>query len=252
MRVAFVAALAAAGARSAPRSRSAARRATPYAVHRLVSDRAAARCARDARSSTRGGSPRARPGRGGRRTRRARRARSTRATGRKQLLTVHVDGGPTGIAYYGGKEFRVAARRQAPIRRGSSTRARTGSCARGRRPCRAAGRRSRRSSSTRLRRRRSSAASRSPAAALYATDFHNARVDVYDGRWHRIRRAGAFVDRAIPDVVRAVRHPGDRRSRVRHVRLRAPVNGNDAPTGGYVDEFDLDGGSSRASRTGAR
>ena len=22
---------------------------------------------------------------------------------------------------------------------------------------------------------------------------------------------------------------------------RAPVNGNDAPTGGYVDEFDLDG-----------
>ena len=31
--------------------------------------------------------------------------------GRKQLLTVTVDGGPTGVAYYGGKSFRVSAGR---------------------------------------------------------------------------------------------------------------------------------------------
>ena len=33
------------------------------------------------------------------------------AAGRKQLLTVHVDGGPTGVAFYGGKGFRVQAGR---------------------------------------------------------------------------------------------------------------------------------------------
>ena len=33
---------------------------------------------------------------------------------------------------------------------------------------------------------------------------------------------------------------------------RAPVNGNDAPTGGYVDEFDLDGRLvARVARMGA-
>jgi uncharacterized protein (TIGR03118 family) len=33
---------------------------------------------------------------------------------------------------------------------------------------------------------------------LYATDFHNGRVDVFDGSFHRIRRPGAFVDRRLP------------------------------------------------------
>jgi uncharacterized protein (TIGR03118 family) len=33
---------------------------------------------------------------------------------------------------------------------------------------------------------------------LYATDFHNGRVDVFDGSFDLIRRRGAFVDRKLP------------------------------------------------------
>lgn len=33
---------------------------------------------------------------------------------------------------------------------------------------------------------------------LYATDFHNGRVDVFDGSFTRISRRGAFVDRKLP------------------------------------------------------
>jgi uncharacterized protein (TIGR03118 family) len=33
---------------------------------------------------------------------------------------------------------------------------------------------------------------------LYATDFHNGRVDVFDGSFHPIETAGAFVDPGIP------------------------------------------------------
>jgi uncharacterized protein (TIGR03118 family) len=76
---------------------------------------------------------------------------------------------------------------------------------------------------------------------VYATDFHNARVSVYDAQWHRIRRVGAFVDRAIPDWYA----PFGIQAIGGHVFVtyvaRAPVNGNDSPTGGYVDEFDRDG-----------
>ncbi len=33
---------------------------------------------------------------------------------------------------------------------------------------------------------------------LYATDFHNGRVDVFDGNFHQLNAAGAFVDPHIP------------------------------------------------------
>lgn len=33
---------------------------------------------------------------------------------------------------------------------------------------------------------------------LYATDFHNARVDVFDGNFHQVHAPGAFVDPKIP------------------------------------------------------
>jgi uncharacterized protein (TIGR03118 family) len=33
---------------------------------------------------------------------------------------------------------------------------------------------------------------------LYATDFHNAKVDVYDGNWGLINTPGAFVDPKLP------------------------------------------------------
>ena len=82
---------------------------------------------------------------------------------------------------------------------------------------------------------------------LYATDFHNARVDVYDAQWRRIRVPGAFVDRSIPDWYA----PFGIQAIGGHVFVtyvwRAPVNGNDAPTGGYVDEFDRTASCLRAS-----
>jgi uncharacterized protein (TIGR03118 family) len=76
---------------------------------------------------------------------------------------------------------------------------------------------------------------------LYATDFHNARVEVFDARWRRLERPGAFVDRTIPAWYAPFGiHAVGGHLFVTYV-YRAPVNGNDAPTGGFVDEFDLDG-----------
>ena len=73
---------------------------------------------------------------------------------------------------------------------------------------------------------------------LYVTDFHNARVVVLDSKWQQVRL------RAARSPTRRSRR-GTRRSASqaigRHIFVtyawRAPVNGNDAPTGGYVDEF---------------
>jgi uncharacterized protein (TIGR03118 family) len=160
--------------------------------------------------------------------------------GHKQALTVSVPGGPTGVVFYGGRGFVVRAGKAAgPARfiyacedgmiRGWSpvvpdswsTEAEVAVDAGG-----------------------TGAVFRGLALAgerLYATDFHNARVLVFDSRWRRVVRAGAFVDRTIPSWyapfgIQAI----GRRVFVTYA-WRAPVNGNDAPTGGYVDEFDLDG-----------
>jgi uncharacterized protein (TIGR03118 family) len=75
---------------------------------------------------------------------------------------------------------------------------------------------------------------------LYATDFHNGRVDVFDGAWRRVDKRG-FRDARIPAwyAPSGIQAIGD------HIFVtyiwRAPVDGNDAPSGGYVDEFDRDG-----------
>jgi uncharacterized protein (TIGR03118 family) len=160
--------------------------------------------------------------------------------GRRQLLTVSVAGGPTGVTWHAGPGFLVSAgRASAPARfiyacedgklrawaptvpAGWSTQAVV-------------------------------VADAGAEAAVfrgvtidgdrvYATDFHNARVDIYDSRWRRVRPAGAFVDRSIPDwyapfgiqVIGGLVF-------VTYVG-RAPVDGNDDPTGGYVDEFDRNG-----------
>ena len=76
---------------------------------------------------------------------------------------------------------------------------------------------------------------------LYATDFHNARVDVFDANWRRLRLPGSFTDSTIPSWYAPdnIQLLGGRLF-VTYVG-RAPVNGNDDPTGGYVDEFDLAG-----------
>jgi uncharacterized protein (TIGR03118 family) len=171
------------------------------------------------------------------------------ADGHKQALRIAVPGGPTGVVFNAGRGFLVhGGGHEAPARflyacedgmirawtptvpSGWSTRAVTavdtgvsGTVFRG--LTLAAGR-------------------------LYATDFHNARVLVFDSRWRRIVRRGAFVDRSIPSWyapfgIQAV----GRRIFVTYA-WRAPVNGNDAPTGGYVNEFDLDGRLvSRVGRT---
>ena len=161
------------------------------------------------------------------------------ADGREQTLPVAVPGGPTGVVFNGGDGFVVrGGRRAAPARfiyacedgmirgwsptvpRGWSTEAEiavdasaTGAVFRG--LAIAGGR-------------------------LYATDFHNARVLVFDARWRRILR-GAFVDRRLPAWYAPFGIAAFGGRVFVTYAWRAPVNGNDAPTGGYVDEFDLDG-----------
>ena len=160
--------------------------------------------------------------------------------GHKQALTVAVPGGPTGVVFYGGRGFVVRSGGAAAparflyacedgmIRVWSPTVPASWST----------------EAVVAVDEGGSAAVFRGIALAgerLYATDFHNARVLVFDSRWRRMARPGAFVDPAIPSWyapfgIQAI----GRRIFVTYA-WRAPVNGNDAPTGGYVDEFDLDG-----------
>jgi uncharacterized protein (TIGR03118 family) len=160
--------------------------------------------------------------------------------GRKQALTVRVDGGPTGVVFSGGRGFPVrGGGRSAPARfiyacedgmirawtptvpHGWSTEAEVTVDAGG-----------------------SGAVFRGVALAgerLYATDFHNGRVLVFDSHWRQVRRPGAFVDRSLPAAYAPFGIVADRGRIFVTYAGRAPVNGNDAPIGGYVDEFDLSG-----------
>jgi uncharacterized protein (TIGR03118 family) len=172
-------------------------------------------------------------------------------SGRKQALTVRVDGGPTGVVFNGGSGFVVrggghaaparfiyacedgAIRAWSPtVPKGWSAEAvvavdsgPTGSLYRG------------------------IALSH---GRLYATDFHNDRVVVFDSRWRRVALLrGAFHDPALPTWYSPfnVAAFGDRI--FVSFASPAPVNGNDAPTGGYVDEFDRSGRLvARVSRPG--
>jgi uncharacterized protein (TIGR03118 family) len=78
---------------------------------------------------------------------------------------------------------------------------------------------------------------------LYATDFHNAQVDVFNGAWHNVTPAGAFVDPSMPDgyapfgiqrigssiFVTYGKQDGDAHDEV------------DGQSLGFVDEYDLQG-----------
>ena len=167
------------------------------------------------------------------------------ADGRKQALAVSVPGGPTGVAYNGGRGFLVrGGGRAAPARflyacedgriRAWSPTVPNGWSA---------------EAEIVVDRAASAAVFKGVALAtlpdgsrrLYATDFHNGRVLVFDSRWRPVVRRGAFVDPSLgtgyaPFNVLAA----GGRLFVSYARP-APVNGNDAPTGGYVDEFDLQG-----------
>jgi uncharacterized protein (TIGR03118 family) len=161
-------------------------------------------------------------------------------SGRKQALTVSVPGGPTGVVFYGGRGFAVrAGRAAAPARfiyacEDGMIRAWTPTVPG--------------SWSTQA----VVAVDDGPTGALfrgitlarehlYVADFHNARVLVYDSLWRRVEKRGAFVDPAVPSWYApfGIQAVGNRIFVT--YAWRAPVNGNDAPTGGYVDEFDLDG-----------
>jgi uncharacterized protein (TIGR03118 family) len=105
--------------------------------------------------------------------------------GLKQLLTVSVPGGPTGIVYYGGQGFRVTAGRATDPARfiyaceDGMLRAWT--------PTVPSGWSTR--SLVMVDGAKEAAVFRGLAIAgerIYATDFHNARVNVYDNRWRRV------------------------------------------------------------------
>ena len=160
--------------------------------------------------------------------------------GRKQALTIDVPCGPTGIAAYTGRGFVVrAGRASGPARfvyacEDGTIRAWSPTVPNG----------WSKSSVVAIDSGASGAIFRGVAIAherLYVADFHNDRVLVFDSRWRRVASPGSFVDRTIPPWytpfnVRAL----GRRIFVSYASP-APVNGNDAPTGGYVDEFDLNG-----------
>ncbi len=160
--------------------------------------------------------------------------------GRKQALTVRVDGGPTGIAYYGGRGFLVhAGAASAParfiyacedgtIRAWSPTVPHLWSA----------------QAVVAVDAGAKGAIFRGLAVGphrLYVTDFHTGRVLVFDERWRQVVRRGAFADAKIP----AWYAPFGITVSGGHVFVTyaspAPVNGNDSPQGGYVDEFGLDG-----------
>ena len=189
---------------SPPRSRRCAlapRGATRMSCHRSSPTAVSARVAHDARARQRVGS-RCEPDRpvvdgerGARREHALRRRRAQAGADR------HVEGGPTGIVFNGGRGFcRPRRRRRGP--HGSSTRARTERSAAGRPSSRTAGRRppgspSTRPSAARLPRTRSRNAPGRARASL-RDRLPQRAVAVFDERWHPVIRRGAFVDRAIP------------------------------------------------------
>jgi uncharacterized protein (TIGR03118 family) len=162
------------------------------------------------------------------------------AAGRKQALTVHVDGGPTGVVWNGGRGFVVrGGGRAGPARfiyacEDGTIRAWSPTVPTGWSKEAVVGFDS----------GPNGAIFRGLALArgrLYAADFHNARIVVLDSRWRQVARRGAFVDRRIPAWYAPFGIAAFGGRIYVTYAYRAPVNGNDAPSGGYVDEFDLNG-----------
>jgi len=162
------------------------------------------------------------------------------ASGHKQTLTVSVPGGPTGVVYNPGRGFVVrAAGRSAPAK---FVYACEDGMIRGWAPTVPHGWSD--EAVVAYDSGASGAVFRGLALArghLYVTDFHNARVLEFDSRWRRVVRRGAFVDARIPVWYAPFNIAAFRDKLYVTYAWRAPVNGNDAPTGGYVDEFSLEG-----------
>jgi len=160
--------------------------------------------------------------------------------GRKQALTVAVPGGPTGVVFNGGPGFVIhGGGTSAPAR---FIYACEDGMIRGWAPTVPNGWSKR--AVVAVDTGASGTVFRGVALArgqLYATDFHNDRVLVFDSKWRRIVRPGAFVDPSTPDGYTpfGIQAIGDRIFVT--YASPAPVNGNDSPHGGSVDEFDLEG-----------
>jgi uncharacterized protein (TIGR03118 family) len=78
---------------------------------------------------------------------------------------------------------------------------------------------------------------------LYATDFHNGRVEVFDGSFHQVNSPGAFVDPTIPDGYApfGIREL-DGRIFVTYAKQDADAEDDVAGLGhGFVDMFNLRG-----------
>jgi uncharacterized protein (TIGR03118 family) len=78
---------------------------------------------------------------------------------------------------------------------------------------------------------------------LYATDFHNARVDVFNGSWGLVTPPGAFVDPSLPDGYApfGIQTIG---SRVFVTYAMQDADAHDEVAGqsrGFVDAYDLQG-----------
>jgi uncharacterized protein (TIGR03118 family) len=75
---------------------------------------------------------------------------------------------------------------------------------------------------------------------LYATDFHNRRVDVFDGNWQPVHAPGQFVDKTLPDVYApfGIQAIGSTIF-VTYAKTR-PKSGDQVDKGhfGYVDAYD--------------
>jgi uncharacterized protein (TIGR03118 family) len=160
--------------------------------------------------------------------------------GRKQALTVSVPGGPTGVVYNPGRGFVVhASGRSAPAK---FLYACEDGMIRGWAPTVPHGWSN--EAVVAYDSGASGAVYRGLTLAgghLYVTDFHNARVLEFDSRWRRVVRPRAFVDKKIPAWYAPFNIAAFGGKLYVSYAWRAPVNGNDAPTGGYVDEFSLDG-----------
>jgi len=82
-----------------------------------------------------------------------------------------------------------------------------------------------------------------PGPRLYAADFHNARVDVFDGGWNLVTAPGAFVDPSLPNGYApfGIQTIGDRVF-VSYAQQDADAADEIAGQGrGFVDAYDLTG-----------
>ncbi len=160
--------------------------------------------------------------------------------GRKQHLTVAVSGGPTGVVFNGGSGFVIGhGEHAAPARflyacEDGRIRAWSPTVPHGW------------SNQTVVAVDGSGTAAVFKGLALthgrlYVTDFHNGHVLVFDRRWRPVVLRHAFVDPSIPSWYAPFNILAAGNRLFVSYSWPAPVDGNDMPSGGYVDEFDLQG-----------